>query len=95
MNLKVSDPEVARLANMVVRSGNEIADIADEYAALIDRLNAGGIRSERFDAATAHLGPTVRRAARGLNATVATLVTRTNGYLEDLDAADADFDAEV
>lgn len=95
MNLKVSDPEFARLANAVVSSGNELESIASEYAHLIDRLNEEGIRSARFLDATRRLGPTVWRAVNKLNEATATLVVQTNHYIEQLNDADADFDTEV
>lgn len=95
MNLKVSDPEFARLANTIVRSGSELANIADDYARLVDRLNEEGIRSARFLIATGHLGPTVRLASNRLNDSIAALIVQTNSYIERLDDADADFDTEV
>ena len=95
MNLKVSDPEFARLANTIVRSGSELESIASEYAHLIDHLNEEGIRSARFLNATRRLGPTVWRAVNQLNGAIATLVVQTNHYIEQLNNADADFDTEV
>lgn len=95
MDLKVSDPEMARLANTIVRSSAELADIAEECASLIEGFNQSGVQSGRVELATAYLGPSVRRAASRLSAAVSPLVSMTNHYIDGLDNADADFDAEV
>lgn len=95
MNLKVSDPEVAGIANTIVESSAELSDIADAYARTIADLGATGIRSARFVAASAHLGPSVRAATMRLAATISPIVALTNNYIDELDAADADFDLET
>lgn len=95
MNLKVSDPEVAGIANAIVEASAELSDIADTYAHTIGELGEAGIRSTRFVAASAYLGPTVKTATWRLMAAVAPLVALTNRYIDELDAADADFDVEA
>lgn len=92
MNLKVSDAEFSLATDRITAGVETLADVVRDYAGIVEQLTHRGISSERFSQASASVLPIMSESIVCLQGAVKPLVDRTNGYIDALDADDADFD---
>ncbi|ERL09514.1 hypothetical protein J2S71_001306 [Olsenella profusa DSM 13989] len=92
MNLKVSDAEFSLATDRMTAGVESLVDISRDYVAIVEELTSRGISSERFSQATASVLPIMSESVVALQEAIGPLVERTNGYIDALDADDADFD---
>ena len=92
MNLKVSDAEFSLATDRMTAGVESLVDISRDYVAIVEELTSRGISSERFSQATASVLPIMSESVVALQEAIGPLVERTNGYIDALDADDADSD---
>ena len=92
MNLKVSDAEFSLATDRITAGVESLVDVSKDYAAIVEELTQKGISSERFSQAAASVLPIMSESMVSLREAIAPLVDGTNGYIDALDADDADFD---
>ncbi|WP_303133300.1 hypothetical protein [uncultured Olsenella sp.] len=92
MDFKVSDHELAYDAGLAREHVEKLVALGSESAKLIDLLIATGIRSERISVPLEADKAKIVRALYVLEQALAPIIGKTNAFIEDLDADDAQFD---
>lgn len=92
MGFKVSDPELAYNVTLMTQNVTTLVELGEELSDLIDLLLAMGIQSDRIGVSLEADQGEIRAVLHDLEEASAPIVERTNAFITNLDADDAEFD---
>ena len=92
MGFKVSDPELAYNVTLMTQNVTTLVELGEELSDLIDLLLATGIQSDRIGVSLEADQGEIRAVLHDLEEASAPIVERTNAFITNLDADDAEFD---
>jgi hypothetical protein len=92
MGFKVSDREMAYDVALVTDGVSSLASLGEQFLYLVNLLTATGIQSSAISSALETEKEDMQMAINHLQTATASIVDRTNSFVEQLDADDAKFD---